>query len=59
MKLFVRDLDQLLSCKGELKSSLSNNRILLKNKEEIKFNDILDELAKFIVTKTQLTEADL
>ena len=42
LKLFARDLDQLLNCKGELKASLSNNRFLQKNKEEIKFGDILD-----------------
>ena len=33
LKLFARDLDGMLSCKGELKTSLSNNRNLLKNKE--------------------------
>jgi hypothetical protein len=33
LKLFARDLDQILGCKGELKSSLSNNRNLQKNKD--------------------------
>lgn len=32
LKLFARDLDQILGCKGDLKASLSNNRILLRNK---------------------------
>jgi hypothetical protein len=56
LKLFARDLDQILDCKGELKSSLSNNRVLQRNKEDIKFVEILDELSKFIVAKTDLNE---
>lgn len=32
LKLFARDLDQKLDTKGELKTSLSNNRALQKNK---------------------------
>ena len=59
LKLFARDLDAELGCNGELKSSLSNNRVLQRNKEEIKFTEILDELSKFIVAKTKLSEADL
>jgi len=39
-----------------LKNFLSNNKHLNKNKDEIKFNDILDELAKFIVLKTDKNE---
>ncbi len=56
LKIFSRDLDQLLNCKNQLKNYLSNNKHLTKNKDEIKFNDILDELAKFIVLKTDKTE---
>lgn len=56
LKIFSRDLDQLLNCKNELKNFLSNSKHLNKNKDEIKFNDILDELAKFIVLKTDKTE---
>lgn len=56
LKIFSRDLDQLLECKNELKNYLSNNKHLNKNKDEIKFNDILDELAKFIVIKTDKNE---
>ena len=41
-KLFVRDMDQLLDCKGELRNSLGNSKNLTKNKDDIKFNDILD-----------------
>lgn len=59
LKLFARNLDNKLGCNGELKAFLSNNRALQKNKEEIKFSDILDELAKFIVAKTDLTKNDL
>ena len=58
LKLFLRDLDQLLDCKGELKTTMGNNKNLTKSKDEIKFNEILDELAKFVVGKTQLTEKD-
>ena len=58
LKLFLRDLDQLLDCKGELKTSLGNNKNLTKSKDEIKFNEILDELAKFVVAKTKLSEKE-
>lgn len=56
LKIFSRDLDQLLQSKNELKNFLSNNKHLNKNKDQIKFNDILDELAKFIVLKTDKNE---
>ena len=59
LKLYARDIDQLLDCKGELKNYISNNKFLSKNKDDIKLNDILDELAKFLVSKTQLTELDV
>ena len=52
LKIFSRDLDQILDCKNQLKNFLSSNKALNKNKDQIKFNDILDELAKFIVLKT-------
>lgn len=42
LKLFLRDLDQLLDCKGELRNTLGNNKNLTKNKDDIKFNEILD-----------------
>ncbi len=58
LKLFLRDLDQLLDCKGELRNSLGNNKGLTKNKDEIKFNEILDELARFVVGRTKLSERD-
>lgn len=58
LKLFLRDLDQLLDCKGELRNTLGNNKNLTKNKDDIKFNEILDELSKFIVAKTKLGEKD-
>jgi hypothetical protein len=58
LKLFLRDLDQLLDCKGELRNLLGNNKNLTKNKDDIKFNEILEELAKFIVSKTKLAEKD-
>lgn len=32
LKLFARDVDAILGCNGDLKSSLSNNRNLQKNK---------------------------
>jgi len=54
LKLFLRDLDQLLDCKGELRNHMGNNKNLTKNKDDIKFNEILDELAKFVVAKTKL-----
>ena len=38
LKLFLRDLDQLLDCKGELKTTMGNNKNLTKSKDEIKFN---------------------
>ena len=59
LKLYARDIDQLLDCKGDLKNYLSNNKLLSKNKDEIKLNDILDEIAKFLVSKTSLTEKDV
>lgn len=59
LKLYARDIDQIFDCKGELKNFLSNNKLLSKNKDEIKLNDILDELAKFLVQKTSLTERDV
>ncbi len=56
LKLFSRDLDQSFTQDGALKTFLSNSRILLKNKEEIKFKDILEELAKYLVQKTHIRE---
>ena len=38
LKLFLRDLDQLLDCKGELRNTLGNTKNLTKNKDDIKFN---------------------
>ena len=38
LKLFLRDLDQLLDCKGELKTTMGSNKNLTKSKDEIKFN---------------------
>ena len=58
LKLFLRDLDQYLDCKGELRNSLGMNKNLTKVKEDIKFSDILDELSKFIVSKTKIEERD-
>lgn len=58
LKLFLRDLDQLLDCKGELRNTLGNSKSLTKNKDEIKFNEILDELARFVVGKTKIEEKD-
>lgn len=58
LKLFLRDLDNLLDCKGELRNILGNSKSLTKNKDDIKFNEILDELSKFIVSKTKLSEKD-
>ena len=52
LKLYARDIDNLLECKGELKNFLSNNKLLSRNKDEVKLNDILEELAKFLVNKT-------
>ena len=37
-KLFLRDLDQLLDCKGELRTWMGNNKNLTKSKDDIKFN---------------------
>lgn len=54
LKLFLRDLDQLLDLKGELRNTLGNNKNLTKNKDDIKFNEILDELSRFIIGKTKL-----
>lgn len=58
LKLFLRDLDQLLDCKGELRNTLGNSKSLTKNKDDIKFNEILDELARFVVGKTKIEEKD-
>ena len=33
LKLYARDIDHLLDCKGELKNHLSNNKILSRNKD--------------------------
>lgn len=33
LKIFARDLDQILDCKGELKTCLSNSRALQRNKQ--------------------------
>ena len=57
LKLFLRDIDQLLDCKGELRNALGNHKTLIKNKDDIKFNEILDELARWIVSKTAITES--
>jgi hypothetical protein len=42
LKLFLRDLDQLLDCKGELRTALGNHKALTRNKDDIKFSEILD-----------------
>ena len=59
LKLYARDIDQIMECKGELKNYLSNNRLLSRNKDEIKLNDILDEISKFLVLKTKLQDTDV
>ena len=38
LKLFLRDLDQLLGCKGELRTNLGASKALTRTKDDIKFS---------------------
>lgn len=47
LKLYAKELDSMLGLKGALIEYLSNSKALQKNKSEIRFNDIVEEIARF------------
>lgn len=47
LKLYASSLDDMLNLKGAMREYLTNSRLLNRNKNEIKFADIVEEIAKF------------
>lgn len=47
LKLYASSLDDMLGLKGALREHLTNSKTLNRNKNEIKFADIVEDIAKF------------
>ena len=47
LKLYASSLDDMLGLKGAMREHLTNSKTLNRNKNEIKFTDIVEDIAKF------------